>query len=156
MGNFDAVGASIIMLIIQVADAINLRDIPYNGYFSNTLIYENKHLPRISKKYLRKWEGSGSFKSWAGARDCNVVIEAAGNRGLPLILSLCQGVMATLHSTEFSMEFIIRGHHTYKYIWSSIVGEELECRIETGNVHHFVTKLRKFIFENGPKFSKFS
>ena len=61
--------------------------------------------------------------------------------------------MATLHSTEFSMESIIRGHHVYKYIWSSIVGEELECRIETGNVCHFVTKLQKLIFENGPKFS---
>ena len=64
--------------------------------------------------------------------------------------------MATLHSTEFLMESVIRGHHTYKYICSSVVGEELECWIETGNVRHFITKLRKFIFENGPKFSKFS
>ena len=65
-----------------------------------------------------------------------------------------RGVMATLHNTEFSMDSVIRGHHVYKYIWSSVVGEELECRIETGNVRHFVTKLRKFIFENGPKFLK--
>ena len=64
--------------------------------------------------------------------------------------------MATLYSTEFSMESIIRGHHTYKYIWSSVVSEELEYRIETGNVHHFVTKLRKFIFKNGLKFLKIS
>ena len=55
-----------------------------------------------------------------------------------LILSLCRGVMATLHSTEFSMESVIRGHHVYKYKWSSVVGEELECWIETGNVRHFV------------------
>ena len=80
---------------------------------------------------------------------------AAGNRRLPLILSLCRGIMATLHGTEFSMESVIRRHHTYKYVWSSVVGEELEYRIETGNVCHFVTKLRKFIFENDPKFSKF-
>ena len=52
-----------------------------------------------------------------------------------------RGVMATLHSTEFSMESVIHGHHVYKYIWSSVVGKELECWIETGNVRHFVTKL---------------
>ena len=72
-----------------------------------------------------------------------------------LMLSLCRGVMATLHSTEFLMESVICRHHVYKYIWSSVVGEELECRIEIGNVRHFVTKLRKFIFKNGPKFLKF-
>ena len=33
------------------------QTILYNGKFSNTLIYENKRLPSISKKYLRKWEG---------------------------------------------------------------------------------------------------
>ena len=44
--------------------------------------------------------------------------------------------MATLHSAEFSMESVIRGHHVYKYIWSSVVGEELECRIKAGNVHN--------------------
>ena len=27
-----------------------------------------------------------------------------------------RGVMATLHSTEFSMESVIHGHHVYKYI----------------------------------------
>ena len=43
--------------------------------------------------------------------------------------------MATLHNTEFLMESVIRGHHVYKYIWSSFVGEELVCWIETGNVH---------------------
>ena len=67
-----------------------------------------------------------------------------------LILSLCQGVMATLHSTEFSMESVICGHHVYKYIWNSIVGEELE----TGNVCHFVTKLQKFIFKKWSKIFK--
>ena len=67
-----------------------------------------------------------------------------------------RGVMATLHNTEFLMDSVIRGHHVYKYIWSSVVGEELECQIETGNVRHFVTKLRKFIFENGSKFLKYS
>ena len=45
--------------------------------------------------------------------------------------------MATLHSTEFLMEFVTCRHHVYKYImlWSRVVGEELECQIETGNVH---------------------
>ena len=45
--------------------------------------------------------------------------------------------MATLHvhAAEFSMDSVICGHHVYRHIWSSVVGEELECRIETGNVH---------------------
>ena len=43
--------------------------------------------------------------------------------------------MATLHSTEFSIESIICGHDVYMYIWSSVVGEELECQIGTGNVN---------------------
>ena len=64
--------------------------------------------------------------------------------------------MATLYNTEFLMESVIHRHHMYKYIWSSVVGEELECQIETRNVRHFVTKLQKFVFKNGPKFSKFS
>ena len=29
--------------------------------------------------------------------------------------------MATLHSTEFLMESVIRGHHVYKYIWPLLV-----------------------------------
>ena len=35
------------------------------------------------------------------------------------------------------MEFnsAIRGHHIYKEIWSPDVGEELQCKMEHGNIH---------------------
>ena len=35
------------------------------------------------------------------------------------------------------MEFnsIVRGHHIYKETWNPFVGEELQCKIEHGNVH---------------------
>ena len=35
------------------------------------------------------------------------------------------------------MEFdsAIRGHHIYKEIWSPVVGEELQCKMEHGNIH---------------------
>ena len=111
----------------------------YQGFRKN--IYENGKARVLFKNrvhqtaiLLSRQLAMGSWKPEAAA----------------LILSLCQGVMATLHSTEFSMESVIRGHHVYKYKWSNVVGEELECWIETGNVRY---KLRKFIFENSPKFS---
>ena len=33
------------------------------------------------------------------------------------------------------MNSVVRGHHIYKDIWSSVHGEELHCRREFGNVH---------------------
>ena len=36
---------------------------------------------------------------------------------------------------SFSVESVIRGHHVYKAIWSSVLGEELQCHREVGNIH---------------------
>ena len=33
------------------------------------------------------------------------------------------------------MDSVIRGHHIYKDIWTSFVGEELQCQREVGNIH---------------------
>ena len=33
------------------------------------------------------------------------------------------------------MGSVVRGHHVYKTIWSPILGEELQCCRETGNIH---------------------
>ena len=35
----------------------------------------------------------------------------------------------------FYLNSVVRGHHIYKDIWSSVHGEELYCRREFGNVH---------------------
>ena len=35
----------------------------------------------------------------------------------------------------FCLNSVVRGHHIYKDIWSSVHGEELHCRCEFGNVH---------------------
>ena len=35
----------------------------------------------------------------------------------------------------FRLDSVVRGHHVFKDIWSSMLGEELECIRETGNVH---------------------
>ena len=32
------------------------------------------------------------------------------------------------------METVVRGHHVYKDIWTSFIGEELSCQREDGNV----------------------
>ena len=35
----------------------------------------------------------------------------------------------------FRLDSVVRGHHVYKNIWSSMLGEELQCIREMGNVH---------------------
>ena len=35
----------------------------------------------------------------------------------------------------FRLDLVVRGQHVYKNIWSSMLGEELKCIRETGNVH---------------------
>ena len=30
---------------------------------------------------------------------------------------------------------VIRGHHIYKEIWNPFIGEELQCKMEHGNIH---------------------
>ena len=35
----------------------------------------------------------------------------------------------------FLLESVVRGCHVYKEIWSSVLGEELQCICEIGNVH---------------------
>jgi len=39
----------------------------------------------------------------------------------------------------FSFELVVRGHHTYKDIWTLFVGESLPCQAETGNIHDLYT-----------------
>ena len=36
---------------------------------------------------------------------------------------------------SFSIESIVHGHCVYKAIWSSVLGEELKCHCEIGNIH---------------------
>ena len=36
---------------------------------------------------------------------------------------------------SFSVEFFVCGHHVYKTILSSALGEELRCHHEVGNIH---------------------
>ena len=38
-------------------------------------------------------------------------------------------------STTYSMGSVVRGHHVYKEIWTSFIGEELSCQREDGNIH---------------------
>ena len=35
----------------------------------------------------------------------------------------------------FQLDSVVCGHHVYKNIWSSMLGKELKCICETGNVH---------------------
>ena len=35
----------------------------------------------------------------------------------------------------FCLNSVVRGHHIYKDIWSSVHGEELHCKREISNVH---------------------
>ena len=37
--------------------------------------------------------------------------------------------------TTYSLESVVRGHHVYKEIWNSFIGEELSCQREDGNIH---------------------
>ena len=36
---------------------------------------------------------------------------------------------------SFLVESVVRGHHVYKTIWSSALGEELQCHREVSNIH---------------------
>ena len=36
---------------------------------------------------------------------------------------------------SFSLDFCVRGHHVYKAVWTTQVGETLLCQPEFGNVH---------------------
>ena len=35
----------------------------------------------------------------------------------------------------FQIEGMVRGYHYYKDIWEPVIGEELECEREHGNIH---------------------
>jgi len=35
----------------------------------------------------------------------------------------------------FVMESVVHGYHVYKEIWSSVIGEELQCICEIGNIY---------------------
>ena len=54
--------------------------------------------------------------------------------------------MATDTSMERSdcINSVVHGHHIYKDIWTSVIGEELTCRKEFGNIHdlHAVAVIR--------------
>ena len=50
----------------------------------------------------------------------------------------CAAFTDTHTSTEMHtlrLDSVVRGHHIYKDIWSSMIGEELQCVREVGNVH---------------------
>ena len=44
-------------------------------------------------------------------------------------------MVAEMDIGTFRLDSVVRGHHVYKNIWSSMLGEELKCIRETGNVH---------------------
>ena len=55
--------------------------------------------------------------------------------------------MSTDTSTSHSdrcINSVVRGHHIYKDIWTPVIGEELTCRREVGNIHdlHAVATIR--------------
>jgi len=35
----------------------------------------------------------------------------------------------------FVLELVVHGYHVYKEIWSSVLGKELQCFCEIGNIH---------------------
>ena len=49
-------------------------------------------------------------------------------------------LMVHLHT----LNSVVRGHHIYKDIWTPMIGEELVCRWEVGNIYdlHTVAILR--------------
>ena len=55
-----------------------------------------------------------------------------------VIIAWRQWKLCFIGQNYYIMEFnsIIRGHHIYKEIWNHFVGEELQCKIEHGNVHN--------------------
>jgi len=42
---------------------------------------------------------------------------------------------STATSTQYTMDSVVRGHHVYKEIWTSFIGEELFCKGEADNIH---------------------
>ena len=52
---------------------------------------------------------------------------------------LCAASMDTEMDT-FRLDSVVRRHHVYKNIWSSMLGEELQCICEMGNVHDLYAK----------------
>ena len=56
---------------------------------------------------------------------------------------------------RFSVESVIRGYHEYKSIWSDpMLGEELECKRESGNSHdtHAVAVIKGCVYLAGHRF----
>ena len=41
----------------------------------------------------------------------------------------------TLMERSDCINSVVCGHHIYKDIWTSVIGEELTCRKEFGNIH---------------------
>jgi len=54
------------------------------------------------------------------------------------------GTIIRIMAEEYSMDSVVRGHHVCKTIWSPILGEELQCHQETGNIHdlHVVAMIK--------------
>jgi len=44
-------------------------------------------------------------------------------------------VSGDFETALFSVESVIHGHHASKAIWSSVLGEQLQCHCEPGNIH---------------------
>jgi len=42
------------------------------------------------------------------------------------------------------INYVVRGHHIYKDMWTPVIGEELTCRKQFGNIHdlHAVAVIR--------------
>ena len=48
---------------------------------------------------------------------------------------MASSLLVDLGVEAFCLNSVVRGHHIYKDIWSSVHGEELHCKREIGNVH---------------------
>ena len=83
----------------------NCVEILYNGKVTKTENYENCSYLDISKKNFENIEHVS-------------------------LLQLLVPVMDT-----FLLELAVCGYHVYKEIWSSILGEELQCFCEIGSIH---------------------
>jgi len=44
-------------------------------------------------------------------------------------------VSGDIETAVFSVESVVCGHHVSKAIWSSVLGEELQCHCEPDNIH---------------------
>ena len=45
----------------------------------------------------------------------------------------------TTHSHTYCINSVVHGHHIYKDIWTPVIGEELTCRREVGNIYDLYT-----------------